>query len=81
MRLIDIEVDGPARDGADEVPSRFCWNGLWIGVVEVLDRWHQRNDDPEWPNADYFKVLGADEHQYLIKHDLEANAWFFGKRW
>ena len=81
MQLIDIDVECPVCDGADEVPSRFCWDGLWIGVVEVLDRWHQRNHDPEWPNADYFKVLGTDDHQYLIKHDLEADTWYFGKRW
>jgi hypothetical protein len=36
---------------------------------------------PEWPRADYFKVRGRDEHQYLLKHDLESDEWFLGKEW
>jgi hypothetical protein len=50
-------------------------------VEEVLDRWHQVESKPEWPRADYFKVRGADGHEYLLKHDLEADEWLLGRRW
>jgi hypothetical protein len=52
-----------------------------VEVGEVLDRWYQVETKPEWPRADYFKVLGADEREYLLKHDLEADDWFLGKSW
>ena len=42
---------------------------------------HQVESKPEWPQADYFKVRGADKHEYLLKHDLEADEWFLGRRW
>ncbi len=81
MQLVDIQVESYAGYRADETPRRFCWEGNWIEVTDVLDRWHQGNRDPEWPMADYFKILAADQREYLIKHDLEADTWYFLKRW
>jgi hypothetical protein len=52
-----------------------------VELGEVLDRWYQLESKPEWPRADYFKVLAADEREYLLKHDLEADEWFLGKTW
>ncbi len=45
-------------------------------VGEILDRWYQGTGDPEWPEADYFKVIGYDFREYLLEHDLEAGQWF-----
>jgi|ERR1035437_8021092 hypothetical protein len=69
------------RYKADETPRRFFREKQPVEVEEVLDRWHQAESKPEWPRADYFKVRGADGHEYLLKHDLEADEWFLGRRW
>lgn len=81
MTLTDIEVQCRAGHKAGEEPRRFRIAERWIEVVEVLDRWHQVESLPEWPRADYFKVLGDDGSRSLLKHDLETGAWRLGKRW
>lgn len=81
MRLIPITVECYAGFKADETPRRFIWEGLTLDVKEVLDRWYQIESKPEWPRADYFKVRGIDEHEYLLKHDLETDEWFLGQQW
>jgi len=79
--LIPIQMESYAGGKADESPRRFIWDEQPVEVVEVLDRWHQVESQPEWPRADYFKVQGADEHVYLLKHDLESDEWFLGRKW
>ena len=81
MRLDPIQVECYAGVKADETPRRFVFESQLIEVTEVLDRWHQVESQPEWPRADYFKVRGADGHEYLLKHDLELDEWFLGKAW
>ena len=81
MKLIPIQVECYAGTKADETPRRFFREEQPVEVEEVLDRWHQAESKPEWPRADYFKVRGADGHEYLLKHDLEADEWFLGRRW
>jgi len=81
MKLTAIRVECYAGQKADESPRRFTCGEEPIEVEEVLDRWHQIESKPEWPRADYFKVRGVDQHQYLLKHDLESDEWFLGRRW
>jgi len=81
MWLRATKVQSYAGYKADETPRRFHWEDRWIDVEEVLDRWYQAHSNPEWPMADYFKVLGADQRQYLLKHDLEGDEWFLGRQW
>lgn len=81
MELIPIKVECYAGAKAGETPRRFIWETQSIEVSEVLDRWHQIESKPEWPRADYFKVRGADDHPYLLKHDLESDEWYLGRRW
>jgi hypothetical protein len=81
MQLIPIQVESYAGHKADETPRRFCCENEWIEVVEVVDRWYQGAGNPEWPVADYFKVLGADQQQYLLKHDRESDGWYLSRRW
>ena len=81
MQLIPIQVECYAGHKADETPRRFLSGDGWIEVVEVLDRWYQGAGDPEWPIADYFKVLGADRREYLLKHDRESDAWYLSRKW
>jgi len=81
MVLNPIQVECYAGYRADETPRRFILEEQRLEVLEVLDRWHEAGGHPEWPRADYFKVLAADQHQYLLKHDLEADEWFLARRW
>ena len=81
MRVIPVQVECYAGYKADELPRRFCWEQRWIEVEEILDRWYQGAGDPEWPIADYFKMAGDDGHQYLLKHDREADTWCLCQQW
>ena len=67
MRLIPIQVECYAGTKADETPRRFKWEERLIELGEVLDRWHQVESKPEWPRADYFKVRGVDQREYLAQ--------------
>ena len=80
MKLIPIPVECYARAKVDETPRRFIWQGSTVELGEVLDRWHQVESKPEWPCADYFKVRGVDENEYLLKHDLESDEWFLAQQ-
>jgi hypothetical protein len=80
MTLIPIQVESYSGSKADETPRRFVWEGRVIEVQEVVDRWYQVESLPEWPRADYFKVLSEDGSQYLLKHDLESDEWYLGKK-
>jgi hypothetical protein len=81
MRPIPIQVESYAGAKADETPRRFKWEQGLIEVSEVVDRWHRVESQPEWLRADYFKARGADRREYLLKHDLESDAWFLGQAW
>jgi hypothetical protein len=81
MQLTDIHVECYAGQKADETPRRIRLDEEWIEVVEVLDRWYQVESLPEWPRANYFKVVGPDDHQYLLKHDLETDVWYLARQW
>jgi hypothetical protein len=81
VQLTPIQVESYAGHKADETPRRFLVEDQWIEVEEVLDRWYQVQTLPEWPRADYFKVRGADQHDYLLKHDLETDGWHLARRW
>lgn len=79
MKLTPIQVESDVGHKADETPRRFLIDDLWLEVEEVVDRWYQVESLPEWPRANYFKVRGTDQRQYLLKHDQEMDEWFLGK--
>ena len=81
MKLVPIQVECYAGAKADETPRRFVSGGRLIEIGEVLDCWYQVESQPEWPRADYFKVRGADEREYFLKHDLESDEWYLGQEW
>ena len=76
MKLTPIQVESPAPYQIDRLPSRFQIKGQSVEVSELLDSWFQGPGNPEWPEADYFKVIGHDSREYLLKHDLEVGQWF-----
>lgn len=81
MQLKPIQVECYAGAKADESPRRFETGGQWMEVEEIVDRWFQVVNEPEWPRATYFKVRAVDQHEYLLKHDEEADQWFLGRKW
>jgi hypothetical protein len=81
MQLIPVQVESEMVGEDGQTPRRFIWEERRIEVEQVVDRWYQGLGDPEWPMADYFKVIGSDSRAYLLKRDLEAADWFLLKRW
>jgi hypothetical protein len=53
---------------ADERPTSFSTDEQTVEVVEVIDRWYDIDHN-------YFKVLGDDGREYLLRHDLNVDAW------
>ena len=81
MDLIPIEVECHSGYKADEYPVFFYWNNERYEIREILDRWYQTDQHPEWPVAEwpvsnYFRVDTAAEVQYIIKHDLDDDVWY-----
>jgi len=74
MRLTPIEVKGHAGAKADQTPRWFSFESQTVEVGEVLYRWYQIENRPEWPRADYLKVLAMDEREYLLKPDLSSRS-------
>ena len=80
MKLIPIKVECYAGAKADATPRRFWWEARIVEVGEVLDRWYQVESQPEWPRADYFKVRGVDQGEYLLKHELGSGSMVSGTK-
>lgn len=74
--LIPIKVECYAGYKADEYPKCFYWNDIRFEIKEILDRWYQGEDNPEWPVANYFKINSANEEQYIIKHEIDCDKWY-----
>lgn len=81
MQLIPVQVEVEKAGEEEETPFRFLRKEGWIELEEVVDRWYQGPGNPEWPMAEYFKVMGSDLREYLLKRDLEDGEWFLLKRW
>jgi len=52
----------------DERPTSFTVEGATLQVEEVVDRWY---------DIDYncFRVRADDGNSYLLRHDLNLDAW------
>ncbi|MCS7337227.1 MAG: hypothetical protein NZ739_03185 [Verrucomicrobiae bacterium] len=81
MSLNPVEVVPLPGPGGQMLPRRFRGRTGWVDVAEIIDRWYQGKGDPEWPPADYFKVLGADQRVYLLKHELDSDKWYLAREW
>lgn len=63
-----IRVDCYAGHRGEELPRRFHLGGRAIEVKEVLDQWLA-------PDHRYFKVRGADDALYILRHDTSSGRW------
>ncbi len=73
--LMKIKVECHAGYKADEYPKCFYINDKRLDILEITDRWYHRGLNDEWAAADYFKVLAADNKQYIIRHALDNDEW------
>ena len=76
MNLIPIKVECHSGYKMDEYPKCFYWNNNRFETKEILDRWYQGDRDPELPVASYFKLSTTCGNQYIIKHQIESDAWY-----
>jgi hypothetical protein len=63
-----IRVSCYAGVKGDERPLSFTLDGVTLQVIEILDRWYD-------PDYDFFKVRGDNQRSYLLRHDLNQDAW------
>jgi hypothetical protein len=63
-----INVDCYAGYRGEETPRYLQLATQKIAVKQVLDRWLA-------PDHRYFKILGADDAIYIIRHDAETWEW------
>ena len=66
VERIHVECDSGYR--AEETPRRFRLNVRTIHVSKVLDQWLA-------PDHRYFKLLGDDGNEYILRHDSFAGNW------
>ena len=65
---MEISVECYAGYRGEETPRRLHIGRHDIEVKKVLDRWLT-------PEYRYFKVLGEDHAEYIIKHDIATWHW------
>ena len=65
---IGVRVECYAGHRGEEEPRRFMLGGRTVEIVEILDRWLS-------PDHRYFKVRGADNATYILRHDTRAESW------
>ena len=80
MEWVDVTVECHAGYKADEYPTCFYLENIRYEIVEIFDRWYQAGNRGGLPNADYFKIFIEFGTQYLLKHDLEQDLWFLGRK-
>jgi len=76
LDLIPIHVESHSGYKADEYPKSFLRQNERHEVIEIIDRWHQGENTPEYNISDYFKVATDRSETYILKHDLKEDAWY-----
>lgn len=65
---IGLRVECYAGHRGEEEPRRFILGRRSVEIVEILDRWLS-------PEHRYFKVRGADNAIYILRHDTRGEGW------
>jgi hypothetical protein len=78
--LIPVKVESYSGYKADEYPRCFYWNNIRYEIDDILDRWYQGAQNPEWPVSDYFRVKTVDGKIFLLKHEISADVWYLCRR-
>jgi hypothetical protein len=77
ISLISIHVECHSGYKGDEYPKCFYRDDEKFEIAEITDRWYQGENNPDWPVSNYFKVRVIDGRQFIIKHVLENDRWYF----
>jgi hypothetical protein len=64
--ILKVECYAGYRD--EETPRCIILGEQKIHVMRVIDRWLA-------PDHRYFKILGEDHVEYIIRHDIEKWTW------
>jgi hypothetical protein len=73
--LFPVQVLCHSGYKADEYPTAFYWDTRRFEIEEILDRWYQGDQNPEFTQADYYKVRSSDQKIYILRHDLISDTW------
>jgi hypothetical protein len=76
IELIPVSVECYSGYKADEYPKCIIREGVRLPILQVIDRWYQRENISGFPAADYFKAGMEDGSQCIIKHDLDNDTWY-----
>jgi hypothetical protein len=74
--LFQISVECHSGYKADEYPKCFYWDNIRFEIAEIPDRWYQGDSNPEFPAANYYKVITKDRKTYILKHEIQSDTWF-----
>lgn len=78
LRRLNVPRPVALRAGADGVPSALRRRGMWLAVVEVLDRY--RTDDRWWTSQPvartYCELLLEDGRTATVFRDEIAGSWW-----
>jgi hypothetical protein len=66
--LLIVGVECYAGHRGEQTPRALILGDRRIAVSAVLDAWLA-------PDYRYFKLRGADDNLYLIRHDERSNTW------
>jgi len=65
---LEIHVDCYAGYRGEQTPRAIVLGDRRIAVTEVLDQWLA-------PDHRYFKLRADDGHTYIVRQDVESQAW------
>lgn len=68
MPEIPVTVECYAGHRGEQTPRAFTLGEWRVEVAEVIDAWLA-------PDHRYFKVKGADDHIYVLRHDVTGDRW------
>jgi len=74
--LYQITVECHSGYKVDEYPKCFYWDNIRFEIDEIMDRWYQGDSNPEFPAANYYKVITNDRKTYILKHEIQSDIWF-----
>lgn len=67
-RPFPVQVDCYAGYRGEQTPRRFRLAEKCIEIAEILDQWLA-------PEHRYFKLRGADGATYILRQEVESQAW------
>ena len=67
-RLLAIQVECYAGHRGEQTPRTIVLGDRRVAVTNVLDQWLA-------PDHRYFKLRGDDGDVYIVRQDVESQAW------